>query len=308
VVDPHTAGIWAGTKTVVESSIGEIVLRFRPTAEARLQRASGEGSTSPLAEWFDVKIDITPQRLIFTHPLAVDRMARAGLEARFAASKRDHVITEYIQAGREAGLYVAVPAALRDEMSKNWGILVCPRVYTITPVKESAKTRLELFKSPYELVEVRFALVADTQARMSSASKAERLNMQLAISGGLPSALDKEEEVTSLLPIAQLPYRPSREFDFIKFPLNETGLREGFVATVSMTNMAGHLRAQHHSHVLYVERISEPSPVSVVVRAHRPVRDEGDCYIVSEQRSVWNRYSKVAPPSESGSPVSQPHQ
>jgi hypothetical protein len=104
--------------------------------------------------------------------------------------------------------------------------------------------------------------------------------------------------VTSLLPIAQLAYRPTSDFDFIKLPIQERGLREGYLTTVSMTTMMGHRRQQHHSHVLYVERIDEPSPVSVIVRAHRPARDEGTCYVVAEQRSMWNRYDKVAPPSE----------
>jgi hypothetical protein len=296
IVDPHTAGIWAGTKTFVDSKIGEIVLRFRPTAEARLARANGQGGT--LAEWFDVKLSVTPQRLIFAHSLAVDKFARRGLEAKFVEVKRDRSVTEYIEAGREAGLYIAVPAPIRAEVEKAWGVMICPRTYTITPVKNSTETRLELSRSPYELVEVKFPLSANVQARMSSATKLERLSIKLALSSGLPSTQDSEEEVTSLLPIAQLAYRPTSDFDFIKLPIQERGLREGYLTTVSMTTMMGHRRQQHHSHVLYVERIDEPSPVSVIVRAHRPARDEGTCYVVAEQRSMWNRYDKVAPPSE----------
>jgi hypothetical protein len=77
------------------------------------------------------------------------------------------------------------------------------------------------------------------------------------------------------------------------------------LARIETENPAGHIRRQYHSHVVYVHRLEEPSPVSVIIGNHRAARDEGACYIVGVQRSTWNHYDRL-PRNESPSANESP--
>ena len=57
-----------------------------------------------------------------------------------------------------------------------------------------------------------------------------------------------------------------------------------------MENPAGYVRRQYLSNVTYVQRIDDPSPVPITIRGLVPYRDEGVCYLVLMQKSVWSEY------------------
>jgi hypothetical protein len=67
------------------------------------------------------------------------------------------------------------------------------------------------------------------------------------------------------------------------------------ITRIELQNAAGYVRRQSFSHVLYVQALQEPSPIAVIVNANRVYRDDGTCYIVLAQRSVWSEYEKRDP-------------
>jgi hypothetical protein len=91
-----------------------------------------------------------------------------------------------------------------------------------------------------------------------------------------------------------LGYQPTADLAFQRYP-QDGAFRQGAVFSVEMRNPAGHRRIQHFSHIAYVQRLDEPSPVAVIIKDRIANRDEGACYVVAAQRSVWSRYDKAEP-------------
>jgi hypothetical protein len=295
VVDANTSGIWAGTKTTVETDLQEVVLRFKPTDEARLERANDKKGTRPLlAEYFDLTLQVTPRKLTIIHPLAEGKVTRRGITAEYTPYKSSPSRTEFVGGFRDAGMYFSVPAMGSVDVQKAWGILVCPRELVIAPPKGGLPSRIELHPSPYEVGEVRMTWAGQTEASFPAGSKKERVAVDLALSSQIPRSLEHRDEVTGLSPMVPLIYKPLNPFSFFRMP-HDGAVQEGMLNIIEMQNFAGHVRRQFFSHVGYVKRIDEPSPVSVIVRANRVVRDEGACYVVAAQRSVWSRFDKKSP-------------
>ncbi len=295
-VDANTSGMWAGTKTSVDTDLEEVVLRFTPKNEARLeQAANGKEAASLLAEQFDVTLQVTPRKLTIIHPLAEGKATRRGISTEYSEFERASGRVEFVRGFRDAGIYFAVPSMTSNEAHQAWGILVCPRRYVVTAPKRGTPSRPELHPSPYELSEVRMTWRAQIEASFSAGNKKERVAVELALSQHLPRSIDHRDEVVALSPMIPLTYKPVGTFDFFRMP-QDGSVQEGILTAVELQNFAGYVRKQYFSHVGYVKRIDEPSPVAVIVKANQVFRDEGTCYAVASQRSVWSRYDRQAPP------------
>jgi len=296
-VDANTSGMWAGTETSIETDLQEVVLRFKPTDKARLERATDSKSARPLlAEYFDLTLRVTPRSLTIIHPFAEGKAMRLGVTAEYNPQKPSPARTEFFAGFRDAGMYFSVPAMSSSDVQRAWGVLVCPREMVIAPPKRDTPSRIEFHPSPYEVAEVKMTWTGRMQASLSAGSKKERIALDLALSSQMPKSREYRDEVSTISPLVPLAYQPLAPFDFFHMP-RDGALREGILTTVEMQNAAGYLRRQFFSHVGYVQRIDEPSPVSVIIRANRVVRDEGVCYVVASQRSVWSTYDRKDPPS-----------
>jgi hypothetical protein len=267
VVDSNTSGMWAGTRTEVSSHISEVILKFKPTAEARLERADLQRrriGTDLLAEEFDVSIRLSPTRMVIAHPLAETKLVRTGLIAELSDKYHSLVRTEYISAVRDAGMYIAVPSMTRTEAGNSWGVFVCPRkLVLVRPTKSAA--------DQYELVSIESAFTAN-----------------------LPASYETKDEVVSVSPWIALPYKPQGPFEFFRLP-QEGHVQEGMFLKVELQNAAGYVRRQNFSHVFYAQALHEPSPISVIVNSNRVYKDEGECYVVLSQRSMWSEYVRKDP-------------
>jgi hypothetical protein len=293
VVDANTSGMWAGTKSDVETAVSSIELRFRPTAEARLERARGAGTTGAvtLAEEFIFTISTTPRGLHFRFPLAADPYFRNGLTAELSPQKRTPARTEFLYAAREAGMYLSMPAMIRSELDSAWGVLICPRVAERLIDSRGATAGYQLRRSPYELSEVKASWVASVLASIPLGSKRERVRVEHALSPDIPPGVEQQDEVVTVSPSVTLEYQPTAPFEFVRVP-PDGQFRQGMVHTIQMQNASGYLRTQRFSHVAYVARVDEPSPVAVILRDKVAQKDEGECYIVGAQRSIWSEYDK----------------
>jgi hypothetical protein len=183
---------------------------------------------------------------------------------------------------------------LKGETSKAWGVLLCPRI--ILPVRGGPKVKpsIELLRSPYELSEVKAAWQGHASASIPFGSKRERVRIQHSITSDMPVSRANHDEVTAISPMLNINYQPTTEFIFQRYP-QDGRLRQGMVFAVEMQNASGHKRVQRFSHVLYVQRLDEPSPVAVIIKDQVASRDEGVCYVVAAQRSVWSQYDKATP-------------
>jgi hypothetical protein len=292
-VPNNIAGIWAAARSSLESSISMITLRFRPSAEARLERAQAGANAPGLAESFDVELELKHRDFLIRHPLAANKSARSGLVVDLKEHRVTSVLIEFVKGYQDAGMYFAWPPANLSSTQKAWSLLICPRMPKFVQIKRNEDARLELHKSPYELREVNFSLSATTRARIPPTDRPERISVSMFASENLPRANLNKDEVTSLSPNLEVPYRPASPFDFFKIPPLVGHVQEGVLARIETENPAGHIRRQYHSHVVYVHRLEEPSPVSVIIGEQRAARDEGACYIVGVQRSTWNHYDRL---------------
>lgn len=296
VADAGAAIIWAGTKTDIQTTLSEIVLRFRPSAEARLERAArpAKQPLSMLAEEFEVKLVWDREGLHITHPLAESKEFRAGVVSPVEMLRRNPARIQYVRGGREAGMYLSIPSMVLSEVEQAWGVLICPRVVTLAEAKHGSRASVELRHSPYELSEVKMTWAGKAWASMPFGSKKERLAIDLSLSKELPRSASVRDEVVGMSPALTVAYQPVSDFEFTRYP-QDGQLRQGLVFSVTMQNSAGHARVQHFARVGYVQRIDEPSPVSVIIGDQVASRDEGTCYVVGSQRGVSAEYSKGAP-------------
>ncbi len=296
VVDANTSGIWAGSKTEVQTATPEIVLRFRPTAEARLERAArkDQGGGEILAEEFDFAVTWEPRGMRLRHPLARDGRVQQGVLAASPDFKRATARTEYFFAVRDAGMYVSVPAMLQSETSKAWGVLLCPRVVKRIPGSPKVQPGVELLRSPYELAEVKVTWQGHVSASIPFGSRRERIRIDHALTSDMPASLENHDEVTAVSPMLSLDYKPNSQLSFQRYP-QDGAFRQGMVFSIEMQNPWGHRRIQRTGHVVYVQRLDEPSPVAVIIKDLIASKDEGACYVVASQRSTWSSYDKGEP-------------
>jgi hypothetical protein len=299
-VPNNIVGIWAGVRSSVESHVGVITLRFRPSDEARLAQVESGKSASFLAESFDVEVELKQRELVIRHPLSQAPGPRLGMAVKLDDYRINPVLTEFVKGHRDAGIYFSWPPTSLASAHNAWSLLICPRTPKFVQRNRSEDARLELHSSPYQLREVHFPLTAVARARIPPTDKPERVSVKMLASSNLPRAQQNSDEVRSLSPNIELPYRPATPFGFLKIPLISGTLQEGLWTKIETENPAGYIRRQYHSHVVYVHRLQEPSPVPVIVGTHRAARDEGECYIVAVQRSVWNEYDRVSQSSGDG--------
>ena len=133
------------------------------------------------------------------------------------------------------------------------------------------------------------------RAAIPMGSKKEKVAIDLSVSSGLPKAFVTNDEVTAVSPTLNLTYQPTSEFAFVRYP-QEGALQHGLLFSVIMQNAAGYERTKRFAHVGYVQRMDEPSPVTVILRDQVASRDEGSCYIVAAQSSIWSEYQKKEAP------------
>jgi len=293
-VDPAISGIWSGAVFDPDGEISDIVLRFRPSIEERLKRAESGKSTAQLAEYVDVSIRLAPKGLQFSHSLAKDPLMSNGFLSPLKLDVRSKTRTAFVRGAQDSGMYLSVPPMLSPEAAENWSVLICPRAAEVKKSKTSGNLQLELMASPYELSEVKMSMMGNASTRVPTLDTKERVKMLLGTTEHVPAPKVAEDEEFSLSPSLQLAYQPSALADFFRFAPN-VSTQQGLRILSETENPAGHIRRAYFATTLYIQKLNEPSPVSVVVNGARVARDEGACYVVQRRKSRWATYDKVAP-------------
>ena len=188
-------------------------------------------------------------------------------------------------------MYVAVPSMIRSEVDRAWGVFICPRVPKLADPKRGVAAGWDLHPSPYELSEVRMTWDGRASASMPLGSKQERLTITLSLSEQLPKSASSRDEVTAVSPLLSLLYQPLGDFPTVRFP-QSGDLQQGMAFSIDMQNAAGYARQQKFYHIGYVQRVEEPSPVTVILAGQPVAKDEGVCYIVGVNRGFWSEYTK----------------
>jgi hypothetical protein len=288
-VDTHTEGVWSGTSTEVTTSIGEVVLRFRPSTEELLARSiTNQNSSNALAESVELKIAYEDQHVVFVHSHPEDPRELGGFKAK--VKRKDHPTrVKMILGQRDAGMYVAVPPF--QDPAAIWGIYVCPRTIQSQSVGRTGTRVTRLESSPYNLSEVKVTADAVASATFEAPRGKVRAQVTLQVSPGLPESLTPTDLSVSAVAEPKVRYRPKFPFDFTRFAPH-TDLQEGVAMVVELQNRSGKIRRQNFSHVVSVHKSTEPSPVSVQIHGIRPASDTGDCYIVQIQKYSWKEYDK----------------
>lgn len=290
-VDSNISGIWAGSTFSVESEFEEIVLRFRPTTEARVARQSEGATKVPLADSVDVEIHRSAKGIVIQHALAVEASARTGMLAKLDPFKTHPTRTAFVKAARDAGMYFSVPPLTSGQAEQGWPVLVCPRTYQIAQSARGANASMQLLPSPYELTEVKVVVSGRSRASISTGLSKERLALAIAPTAELPPTTEGRDEVVALSPDLTLVYRPTAPFDFFRF-VPRSSIQAGLLLMAEMQNKAGYIRRQYYSNTLYIQKLNQPSPISVVLDGLRAATDTGACYLLLVQRTRWSEYDK----------------
>lgn len=293
VVPSNVPGFWAGTRASLDSEMGAITLRFKPTDQARLDSATSRNPAAALLDNVDVELALDLGTFTIRPLRAENSTARAGLVVKLQDSKLTPVLTEFVHGFNNSGMYFSWPPVTRVQARKAWSLLICPRVPRYVQEPGTKYQRLELLRSPYELKEAYFSMSGSVSSRMSPGEKPERIAITILSTGNMPKAGANRDEVRSLSPRLEVLYRPMSEFKFFKIPPLDGHVQEGLLAKIETQNAAGYIRRQYQSHLVYIHRLDEPSPVPVIIGDYKAARDEGSCYIVSVQRNVWNEYDRV---------------
>lgn len=291
-VDPNISGIWAGSTFTVESEFEEIVLRFRPTTEARVARQSENAKKVPLADYVDVNIHRSVKGIVIQHTLAAEAAARAGMLAKLDPVKPNPTRTAFVQAARDAGMYFAVPPLTSVQADQGWPVLVCPRAYQVAPATRGASGSVLLLPSPYELAEVKIVVSGRSRGSISTGMSKERLALAVVPTADLPPTIEGKDEVVALSPDLTLGYRPTAPFDFFRF-VPRSSIQAGLLLMAEMQNKAGYVRRQYFTNTLYIQKLNQPSPISVVVDGRRATTDNGACYLLVAQKTRWSEYDKT---------------
>jgi len=290
-IDAHTEGLWSGTTTEVRTSIGEIVLRFRPSTEELLSRSiTNENSSNALLQSVDIKVayNIQDQHIEFVHsnPQYVSEVG--GFKAKL--KRKDHPTRVKMVVGqRESTMYVAVPPF--SDPDAIWGLYVCPRTIHYQSVGRTGTRIMKIESSPYNLSEVKVTADAVGSANFEAPRGKVRAAVTLQLSPGLPESVNPTDLSISAVAEPKVSYRPKFPFDFTRFAPN-SDMQQGLNMMVELQNRSGKIRRQNFSHVVSVHKSNEPSPVGVMVDGVRPASDSGDCYIVQVQKYSWKEYDK----------------
>lgn len=288
-VDPHTEGLWSGTTTNVTTSIGEVVLRFRPSTEELLARSiTNENSSNALLESFDMKLSYEDKHVIFVHSQPQDGREAGGFKAKVKRSDQPTKV-RMVVGQRDSGIYVAVPPL--SDPTTLWGLYLCPRTIQYQSVGQTGTRIMQLVGSPYHLSEVKVTADAVGSAIFEAPRGKVRAAVTLQISNGLPESLNPTDVSISAVAEPKVNYRPKFPFDFTRFaPL--TDMQQGVNMLVELQSRSGKIRRQNFSHVVSVHKSAEPSPIATQINGIRPASDSGDCYIVQVQRYSWKEYDK----------------
>ena len=286
-VHPNIAGIWAGTKTEVDTRSKEVKLKFRPTAEARLARA--KSGKQPLLEEFEITVTSRQSGISLQHSQGQSQDAQRGVQIKLRSEKYEPSRIDFIPGVRDSGAYIAIPSLKASLANDMWGAYICPRRHVLQANSSAFGMALELLRSPYELAEVKLGYSGEVSSQIPAEFREERLKVHLAVSEHLPTPNSNKDEVKGLSPTLYVRYQPREQFSFFHFRPRQS-IQEGLLTTVEMENPAGYVRRQYFSDVTYVQRIDDPSPVPITIRGLVPYRDEGVCYLVLMQKSVWSEY------------------
>jgi hypothetical protein len=288
-IDAHTEGLWSGTSTDVNTSIGEVVLRFRPSTEELLARSiTNENSLNALLESVDLKLAYEDSHVVFVHSNPEDPREVGGFKAK--VKRKDHPTrVKMIMGQRDAGMYVAVPPF--NDPQAEWGVYVCPRIIKYQSVGRTGTRVMRLETSPYNLSEVKITADAVGSATFEAPRGKVRAAITLQLSQGLPESANPTDLSVSAVAEPKVRYRPKFPFDFTRFAPS-TDMQQGLTMMVELQNRSGKIRRQNFSHVVSVHKSNEPSPVPVTVDGIRPAGDTGDCYVVQIQRYSWKEYDK----------------
>jgi hypothetical protein len=293
-VDAATSGIWSGAVFDPEGEVVDLELRFRPSVEERLKRAEAGASANQLAESVDVTIRLASKGLQFSHSMAKDPLMVRGFLSPLKLDARGTTRTAFVRGAQDSGMYFSVPPMLSTEAAENWGVLICPRAAQILKSKSAGQMQLELSSSPYELSEVKMSMTANASARVPTLNSKERLKMRISATEHVPAAIVPEDEEISVSPSLQVAYHPNASTDFFRFAPH-TSTQQGLRIMSETENQAGHIRRAYFATTLYVKKLMEPSPVSVVINGVRVSRDEGACYVVQRRKTRWAEYDKATP-------------
>lgn len=292
-VDPSIAGIWAGSEFTSQSDFGDIVLRFRPTMEARLARMT-EGQREILVDSVDVIVKRTLKGIVIQHTLAGSADERAGLVAKLSSQKLYPTRTEFVHGARDSGMYFSVPPLLFEHVDQGWGLLICPRSYSAGTASRAGGSSISLLQSPYELAEVKISLTGRASASISTGVSKERLALTLMPTGNLPASGHGSDEVVALSPYLSLIYRPETPFDFFRFA-PKSSIQEGLLVAGEMQNKVGHLKRLYFANALYIQKLDLPARVPVYIKGQRIANDTGSCYVLLTQKTQWSEYDKLPP-------------
>jgi hypothetical protein len=294
--DSNTEGVWAGSKTDVQTNIDEVVLRFRPSTGEALEpqvvdpsRAVEDKPKEPL-EYVDVRLSYKHPHVTFIHSHTQEGRESGGFAAKVV--RRDiSTRVRMIGGQRESSMYVAVPPF--HNPGELWGVYVCPRSITRQSVGRTGTRVVSLSQSPYTLSEVKLSARAVGSATFEASRGKVKAGVSLQLSSDMPASVDTTDLSIAVVAEPRVLYRPKGPFDFFSFAPH-SDIQQGVNMVVELQNRSGKIRRQNFSHVLSVHRSTEPSPVSVTVNGVRPASDAGECYIVQVQRYSWNEFSAGA--------------
>lgn len=287
LVDATTSGLWAGSKTKVNSTLGALKLTFRPKMQALLDLANaGDSTGSALLESFEITIRPEPERLFVKHSDVLDRHDQSGFYARLDRLKGATPLS-FVGGQKQSGVYFAIPVP--TEPTNNWGLFICPR--HVGDIHYTGGKGIELKPSAYELSEAAFTLYAEASGTPATAGQRGRAKVQMFLSSGLPQPKVPVDDAVSTMPSALIEYAPATPFDSFRFaPFSD--VQQGIVTLVEMQNKAGYIRRQFFAHQRMIHKTDEPSPVSLVIKRQRVSNDIGECYIIIEQKYSWTTYDK----------------
>jgi len=291
-VDKDIAGIWAGSRTEVTSKIGEVVLRFRPSMDELLARSTTtEDQSKALLNHFDVRLslDELKRELVVVHSNTENPKEGKGFAVRVGGVD-GFTLARLVRGQRDSSLYFAVPPV--KDLSKGWGIYICPRATNQKAVGRTGTRALFLEKSPYDLSEINFPIELAARTSFESSRDKVRAMIQIQPSSEIPETDVPRDQMISTIADPRVTYRPQRPFDFFRFA-PQADVQQGINVAVELQNKTGNLRRQNFSHTVSVHKSNEPSPVSVKTSSGRPGGDSGDCYIVQVQKYLWTQYEKT---------------
>lgn len=294
-VDSNTAGIWAGSTTTVDSAITDLTLRFRRKAGELVAPSVADAadvSIDQLLEGFELVLKRDDKSLFIQHSKPELRSDLYGVKVRIHKPNVP-ARTPFFRGQRDSGMYISVPPFA--DPKRAWGVLVCPRRLVKEQLTHRGLPEYILGPSPYELSEVKMNFTSKSDATMSTGGGEGRLKIQLDLTKDLPDGRFSFDQSVSAMPRATFMYQPKTPMDFFRFaPYKD--VQQGGILSVEMENKVGYLRRQNFANVLYLHKMTEPSPISVVANGRRVSKDLGECYAVVVHQYDWMEYERNGKP------------